>query len=323
MNLDLSHLNAKLILPAPYGSIEFWLVGAGGTGSFMAMNLARLVFELKNLGRPPARIVIVDPDRVESGNIPRSNFCFAEVGLNKAETLAGRIARAWGIEAGFVKEGFRPELLLESAKADSRRAQVSDSNKLTVLIGCVDNHLARRQLHETLKFHSERGMSYGSNLPRVWWIDGGNGRDTGQVLMGNCLNEQKICDSARALPILSHLPAPSLQHPDLLEPEGGEKPVRSISSSRTTGDRHTTCAERIRLGEQSLNINSRVAIEMSEMLTALLLTNSLKRFASYFDLETGTSRSSFATPEKIEHSIKSAAKISDVSKKRKPARTGK
>ena len=76
----------------------------------MAMNLARLAFELNRLGKE-ANIVIVDPDRVETGNIPRSNFCFAEIGQNKAETLAGRISRAWGIEVGFVKEGFAPALL--------------------------------------------------------------------------------------------------------------------------------------------------------------------------------------------------------------------
>lgn len=50
MNLDLSFLKANLLLPVDYKTIEFWLVGAGGTGSFMAMNLARLAFELNQRG---------------------------------------------------------------------------------------------------------------------------------------------------------------------------------------------------------------------------------------------------------------------------------
>jgi PRTRC genetic system ThiF family protein len=312
MNLDLSFLNAKLVLPLDHQTVQFWLVGAGGTGSFMAMNLARLAFELKTLGKK-ANIVIVDPDRVEEGNIPRSNFCFAEIGMNKAETLAGRVSRAWGIEVGFVKEGFRPGLL--QSKNDDWHVQSSNSNKLTILVGCVDNHLARQEIHEALKFHNEQ--RYDSSGPRVWWIDGGNGRDTGQVLIGKRFNGKEICEAARNSPILSLLPAPSLQHPELLRE--GEREVRK---SPQTNDA-ITCAERIRLGEQSLNVNQRVAVEICEMLTALLLTNSLKRFASYFDLESGTSRSLYTTPEKIEKALSLAAENGNVSKHRKRKSKGK
>lgn len=290
MKLDLSFLNAKLVLPVDYKAVEFWLVGAGGTGSFMAMNLARLAFELKILGKRVS-IVIVDPDRVEEGNIPRSNFCFAEIGANKAETLAHRIAKAWGIEVGFVKEGFTPALL--DTKSDDWSAKYSDSNKLKILVGCVDNHLARIEMHEAVKLCNEK--SYNTSTPRLWWIDGGNGRDSGQVLIGNRLNEKEICDSARKSPILSFLPAPSLQHPELLQPENQKLQIQS----NQTEEGRLTCAERIRLKEQSLNINQRVAVEMSEMLSELLLTHKLKRFATYFDLESGASRAIFNTSEVI------------------------
>jgi PRTRC genetic system ThiF family protein len=314
MNVDLSFLHAKLVLPVDYQAVEFWLVGAGGTGSFMAMNLARLAFELKPLGKH-ARIVIVDPDRVEEGNIPRSNFCFAEVGLNKAETLAGRVSRAWGIEVGFVKEGFYPALL-KTAKCDWD-AQSSNSNKLTVLVGCVDNSRARLQMHEALKMYNEQ--SYERSIPPLWWIDGGNGRDTGQVLIGNRLNEKEISESVRRSPILSLLPAPSLQHPDLLR----ENERNDRRSSRPQRNDAVTCAERIRLGEQSINVNQRVAVEMSEILSELLLTQSLKRFATYFDLESGASRSSYSTPECIEKVLGAAAKIKpDAKSKRKGKASG-
>jgi len=289
MNIDLSFLNAKLVLPIDYKVVQFWLVGAGGTGSFMAMNLARLAFELNQNGKW-AEIVIVDPDQVEVDNIPRSNFCFAEIGANKAETLARRISGAWGIEVGFVKEGFRPELLQN--KNDDWNIQSSNSNKLVFLVGCVDNHLARREMHKTLKLYNEQ--RYGNSSPRLWWIDGGNGRDTGQILIGNRLNSKEICEAAQKSPILSLLPAPSLQHPDLLS-SGNEK---TFISRGQTGD-EMTCAERIRLGEQSLNVNQRVAVEIAEMLTELLLTQTLKRFATYFDLESGASRSLYNTPEAI------------------------
>lgn len=289
MNLDLSHLQAKLVLPVDYKEVQFWLVGAGGTGSFMAMNLARLSYELKQRGKT-ASITIVDPDRVETGNIPRSNFCFAEIGQNKAETLANRVSRAWGIETGFVKEGFTPALL--QTTRDDWTVQSSSSNKLTFIVGCVDNHLARLEMHEAVKFYNEQ--RYTSEGARLWWIDGGNGRDTGQVLIGNRLNEKTILDAAQKSPILSLLPAPSLQHPELLKAEAAK-----TKAQNRTNDDQMTCAERIRLGEQSLNVNQRVAVEMSEILAELLLTNTLKRFASYFDLESGASRSIYTTPEAI------------------------
>ena len=69
-----------------------------------------------------------------------------------------------------------------------------------------------------------------------------------------------------------------------------------------------TCAERIRLGEQSLNVNQRVAVEMSKILSELLLTQKLKRFAAYFDLESGASRSIYNTPEAITAVCKSERK---------------
>lgn len=302
MNLDLSHLNAKLTLPVDYQVVEFWLVGAGGTGSFMAINLARLAFELNRRGKK-ASIVIVDPDRVETGNIPRSNFCFAEVGMNKAETLAGRISRAWGIEVGFVKEGFTPALL--QSKNDDWTIQSSSSQKLTILVGCVDNHLARREMHDAVKIHNEQ--RYGNGSPRLWWIDGGNGSDAGQVLIGNRLDEKAISDDAQKSPILSCLPAPSLQHPELLEREN----AKSIERRNQAANDRITCADRIRLGEQSLNVNQRVAVEMSEILSELLLTQKLKRLAIYFDLESGASRSVYTAPEAI------AAALANLQPKRK------
>lgn len=70
-------------------------------------------------------------------------------------------------------------------------------------------------------------------------------------------------------------PAPSLQHSDLLKPEEVE------------AESDASCPECVRLGEQGLNVNQRVAAEMAEMLSSMLLTRTLKRFAVYFDLESG------------------------------------
>lgn len=279
MEIDLSFSQAAVVMPREYSTLRFILVGAGGTGSFTAPALARLIFELKQIQNKPIEMLIVDPDVVENGNIPRSNFCSAEIGSFKAQTLAERITLAWGIETSFACEQFDPDKHL--------RTSASDYRSLTVIVGCVDNHFARRDIHKALDGHSGYGLS---DAPNLWWIDAGNGNSSGQVLLGSTTRRQKPEQHFVGTSICRSLPAPTIVHPDLLEAEKSDfkKPNEVIS-----------CPDRIRLGEQSLNINQRVAVEIAEILTSIFLTRSLKRFASYFDLESGTSRSLYCTPEQI------------------------
>ena len=222
-----------------------------------------------------AELLIVDPDIVEANNIPRSNFCFAEVGRYKAQALAERVTTAWGIETGFSCESFDPEKHFKNSNSDYR--------SLSIIVGCVDNYRARREMHRAL----DEFRSYGESS-RVWWIDGGNGKTSGQVLLGSTTKALKPEQYFTGTSICRAIPSPSLQHPDLLQPEKIE--VKSDLS----------CPERMRLGEQCLNINQRVAVEMAEVLTEMLLTRSLKRFAFYFDLESGASRSNYCTRDQIQ-----------------------
>lgn len=264
MNLDLSFSRAALVLPKEFTKLRVFLIGAGGTGSFAAMNLARLLFELGRVGKA-VEMTIIDPDIVESGNIPRSNFCAAEIGRFKSQTLAERITLAWGSEVAHSNEKLEYEKHIKSNR--------NNYKELTVLVGCVDNHEARCEIHRSL----EESNKYNSNsAPQVWWIDGGNGKSSGQVLIGSELNKEKPDNYFSSASICKKLPAPSVIHPELLEKQPLVSPQMKVE--------RLSCAELIRRGEQSLNINQRVAIEISEMLTEFVLTNNLQRFATYFDL---------------------------------------
>ncbi len=274
MDIDLSFSKAAIVMPVEYNSLRFIVVGAGGTGSFVVAALARLIFELKQQQNKSAEILIVDPDVVENGNIPRSNFCFAEVGRYKAQTLAERVSMAWGIETSFSCEKFDAEKHLKNSNSDYRN--------LMIIVGCVDNYLARREMHRAL----DEFRSYG-DAPRVWWVDGGNGKESGQVLLGSTTKPLKPEQYFTGTSICRALPSPSLQHPDLLEPEKLHAPSE------------ISCPERVRMGEQGLNVNQRVSVEIAEILSAMLITRSLKRYAVYFDLESGTSRSVYCTHETI------------------------
>lgn len=286
MKFDVSFARSARVLPKEYGTLNIYLIGAGGTGSFAAMNLARLLFELRHLGKK-INLTIIDPDIVESSNIPRSNFCGAEIGRFKAQTLAERITLAWGLEVAYSNENFSYEAHLKPSRYKYK--------ELTILIGCVDNHLARREIQRSL---AEMNQTNSNKAPDCWWIDGGNGKFSGQVLIGSEVTREKAGNYFSGSTICKKLPAPSVIHPELLE--NHENPARPENAERLS------CAERIRRGEQSLNINQRVAVEIGEMLTELLLTNSLRRFATYFDLESGTSRSSYCTLENINEVVKQA-----------------
>lgn len=298
MMIDTSFARAALVLPKEFSKVSFYIIGAGGTGSFAALNVARLCFELRERGKA-VELMIIDPDRVEANNIPRSNFCAAEIGRFKAQTLAERISGAWGLEVGFACENFDYDKHI--------KPHASGHKQTTILVGCVDNHLARREIHRALQ---KCEPYYSNEAPNAWWIDGGNGKFSGQVLIGSTVKIEDAVDYFTTVSICRKLPAPSVFHPELLEPE-------NVSPRPRNSERAVSCPELVRLGEQSLNINSRVAIEIGEMLSALLLTNSLKRFAAYFDLESGTSRSLYCTPENVEKAFIEAARNVKTAKPKK------
>lgn len=114
------------------------------------------------------------------------------------------------------------------------------------------------------------------------------------MLIGSTAKKFDTADCFVGSTICRKLPAPSLVHPELLQDQesGIARRVERVS-----------CPDLVRLGEQSLNINQRVAIEITEMLSSFLLTGSLRRFASYFDLESGSSRSLYCTSEHIELAV--------------------
>lgn len=282
--IDLSFAQAAVVMPREYNKLRVIQVGAGGTGSFAALAIARLMYELKESGKE-VEMLIVDPDRIESGNIPRSNFCAAEIGSYKAQSLATRITLAWGLECRYANDLFDAAIHLNEL--------AGSSSLLTIIVGCVDNYFARRAIHEGLEMHQWHPSN---DAPSIWWIDAGNGKYSGQVLIGSTTKRIKTEKHFVGSSICRSLPAPSLVHPDLLEKEK-QRPTSQMAQEQS-------CSNRIRLGEQSLNINQRVAVEMAEMLAEMLLTRTLRRFATYCDLESGTSHSLYCTPEHIEAAVR-------------------
>ncbi len=118
----------------------------------------------------------------------------------------------------------------------------------------------------------------------------GNSRRSGQVLIGSTLRPERL---KRAFPLPDRcgaLPAPSLQHPELLLPKPEEL------SPAETG---LSCEEMVARNAQSLIVNQMIAAISADYLVQLVLSQSLIAYATYFDLATMSMRSRYITPEAL------------------------
>ncbi len=294
-NLDLSHLNAaplKLALPernhqGDLGhALKIYLVGCGGTGSWLAPHLVRLARFLRETRQMQVRLTFIDPDTVEMKNVFRQNFGEAEVGGHKAELLALRYAAAWG-----------QSIQVHNTPFDKGLVQL-EYGDLSVIVGCVDNAAARREIAETLtQDYTQRNTE---GLPRSWWLDCGNGKDTGQVLFGAARNARQLQHAFPYFPNPSfcvNLPAPDLQHPDLLETRSDETPSRQPRGA-------ISCAEMALIGDQSPSINAMVANVAATYLWRLFADpTGLTTFATYCNLDVFSVRSRFITPDSLAQAI--------------------
>jgi hypothetical protein len=170
---------------------EFYvsIVGCGGTGGYVAESLCRLL---------PRRAfpILIDPDRVEERNLTRQNFIRSELGEFKSEALAKRLSQKFDRLVGYSTLPVAMVKLLSPG----------------LIIGCVDNGIARKNISQQYE------KSDYSNTPfyrySTWWVDAGNGRDYGQIIIGNGFRtyfedkSPEICDE---------LPLPTIQQPDLLK----------------------------------------------------------------------------------------------------------
>ena len=267
MQLNLDTLEAATLRLIERDSLSLALVGCGGTGSWLAPTIVRTARLLIEKFNKAVRVVFVDPDVVEPKNCYRQNFAEFEVGLNKAEALAMRYGLAWGVDVLALSKPFNADQ--DNTLSEERQTHYS----LSIVIGCVDNPLARAEIQRYVTEKSGYGAAR-------WWLDCGNDKHSGQVLLGGFNNKH----DRNVFPIpgyCTRLPLPSIQHPELLvEQPADEYPDGGLS-----------CADLALRGTQGLAINQQVAAIAGSYLLQMLVYGSLNHFQTYFDQTTGTMRS--------------------------------
>ena len=288
MSPDYSILHAKSIILPVHKQVELYLVGCGGTGSWLAPSLCRIARTLNEKGKA-TNLIFIDPDIVEQKNVLRQNFCDAEIGLNKAQTLALRYSLSWEVSIEALPALFNPEIVARDYYLRER--------KLKIIIGCVDNAIARQSIADALsQYQSWHTRNVATEL---WWLDCGNHTNSGQVLIGSHLSTEIEVYKFHELGCIK-LPAPCRQHPELLEPKPEEFNNNTIS-----------CAELALLHTQSLSINQRMAAEAASYLVQLV-TGKLNRLATYIDLNSGFATSTFITEEAIAKIVTNAKDLTKI-----------
>lgn len=247
------------------------IVGAGGTGSALASLLASLAYHAGQKGIQ-VEITLVDHDMVEMKNCGRQNLTVQSAmlgGIPKVADLALRLNAAYGLNMTTWPQPYTAEMAREWTDFQTWHRK----NCVHIMIGCVDNHLARREIARTV-----------AQLDgRLWCIDSGNDRYNGQVLIGNIVDLEKI--QIDALGLCSGLPSPYIQEPGLLEPDPDERPL--------------SCAEMTLAEEQSLMVNRLAATIVAQVVTEMVLHREVKQMATLFNLAPPTMSSRLITESNL------------------------
>jgi len=156
------HFTERYLLN-PTHPVTVNLVGCGGTGSQVLTALSRMNHTLIALGHPGLHVTTFDPDHVTEANQGRQLFSASDTGLNKAVVLTTRINRFFSTGWEAVPDFYKNE-------------------PANILITCTDTVKSRMEIAETLL--QKQDNNYRPYAKRMYWLDFGNTKNTGQVILG-------------------------------------------------------------------------------------------------------------------------------------------
>lgn len=241
-----------MILPS-VSRIQIILIGCGGTGSFIAQDLARIAYHQQQK-EFYMDITFVDFDFVEEKNVGRQNFVYSEIGRNKAEVLALRYNLAYGLK------------IASSPMPLQKTGLCKSEAEIFIVVGAVDNNKARKEIHKCLK------NEYGDYK---FWLDCGNYNNGGQILLGNSFSEQK---EDYRLGLCNYIPYPSVQMKELIQKE---KEIK------------VSCADAAIREEQTLMINRAMATFAGQYLYELIVKREINKYQTFINLNGCSAKTNF------------------------------
>ncbi len=228
--------------------IRVLIVGAGGTGSAIAMGLPYLDQAMRVWGhRRGLEVTMMDADVVSETNCVRQPFSTSDIGQNKATVLINRINLFWGTKWRALPNHFQ-------AHSFNGYRDISPD----IVIGCVDTRVARKTIDQSFT---------GSLTSAAYWLDLGNNAANGQYVLGQPLNARNRRRAER-LRTVSEL------YPEIIDAESGEDPLPSCSAVEA-------------LDRQEPFINQTLAASALAMLAQLFRYGKLTHHGAFFNAKTG------------------------------------
>ncbi|KGO85940.1 thiamine biosynthesis protein ThiF [Flavobacterium rivuli WB 3.3-2 = DSM 21788] len=179
----------------PTNPITVNLIGAGGTGSHVLTALSKMNYSLVSLGHAGLQVTLYDADTVTPANKGRQLFADSEVGLHKSVALVNRVNRFFGTNWKAVAKPFNRELL----------RQFPNRGRANIYITCVDTVAARLDIAAAL--HDNSGSFFAERDRGMYWMDMGNAKKTGQVILSTIAAiqqpESKIYRTVNYLPAVT------------------------------------------------------------------------------------------------------------------------
>jgi PRTRC genetic system ThiF family protein len=268
--------------------VRIGLVGVGGNGSRVLTGLAELNAAMLALGHPGGlHVVSFDPDKVSTANQARQPFADADVGLYKSIVLTQRVNMFYQTAWEAV-----PRAFAESGEV---------SRQFDILISCVDTVKGRRAIHKAL--------SRSRFSAPLYWLDLGNRRRDGQVILGEPFDPEGSTVSSSEWASKGSKAAKSVVRPRL-------PTVMDVYPEMLTGeyveDKGPSCSLAEALDHQDLFVNRHVSNWGLQLLDDLFRRGGVDHCAVFINLEDG-SVNSMPVPLRVE--VASGVKARRSSKK--------
>lgn len=182
--------------------LKVLVIGAGGNGSSIFLQLPYLHQALRVWGHQGLQVELADGDLVSETNCVRQPFAISDVGINKALVLVNRVNMFWGLDWSASPQYFHSSSLKDY------------NGSPDVVISCVDTRAARATIAAAVT-KTTSGVAY--------WLDLGNGADTGQYILGQPHNDRNRRSRLRLRTVTD-------LYPEIASPWVGEESLPSCSA---------------------------------------------------------------------------------------------
>jgi PRTRC genetic system ThiF family protein len=203
MNTQKAMHYADNYLINPTNPVTVNLIGAGGTGSRMLTELARMNHSLIALGHAGLQVNLFDDDIITTANQGRQLFADAEVGLQKAVALINRSNRFFGTNWKAVTEQF----------STANLKSLPNQGRANIYISCVDTVSARFDIATALQDCA--GHNNWERNKSLYWLDIGNARNTGQGVLSTIVQIKQ--PNSNLYKTVSNLPMVTEEFRELLQ----------------------------------------------------------------------------------------------------------